>query len=329
MMAQNDIQQHFGKVAVLMGGPSAEREISLKSGAAILTALKESNVHAEAIDVSTDVFEKLHSGKYERAFIALHGPLGEDGCIQGGLEVMGMPYSGSGVMASSICMNKLMTKQIWQGCGIPTPKYRVLSDELGENELITELGLPMIFKPVSQGSSIGMTKVNNKAEIAPAWVSARNYEETVIAEQWVEGREFTIAMLDGKALPVIRLETSRSFYDYDAKYQSNDTQYHCPCGLSEALEKQIQKLAMQAFNATEASGWGRVDVMLDKNDQPWFLEANTVPGMTDHSLVPMAAKAKNISFNELVIKILQTSFNEDSKTVSNQISAKASGVCGA
>jgi D-alanine-D-alanine ligase len=329
MMAQNDIQQHFGKVAVLMGGPSAEREISLKSGAAILTALKESNVHAEAIDVSTDVFEKLHSGKYERAFIALHGPLGEDGCIQGGLEVMGMPYSGSGVMASSICMNKLMTKQIWQGCGIPTPKYRVLSDELGENELITELGLPMIFKPVSQGSSIGMTKVNNKAEIAPAWVSARNYEETVIAEQWVEGREYTIAMLDGKALPVIRLETSRSFYDYDAKYQSNDTQYHCPCGLSEALEKQIQKLAMQAFNATEASGWGRVDVMLDKNDQPWFLEANTVPGMTDHSLVPMAAKAKNISFNELVIKILQTSFNEDSKTVSNQISAKASGVCGA
>jgi len=328
-MAQNYIQQHFGKVAVLMGGPSAEREISLKSGAAILTALKKSNVHAEAIDVSTDVFEKLHSGKYERAFIALHGPLGEDGCIQGGLEVMGMPYSGSGVMASSICMNKLMTKQIWQGCGIPTPKYRVLSDELGENELITELGLPMIFKPVSQGSSIGITKVNNKAEIAPAWVSARNYEETVIAEQWVEGREYTIAMLDGKALPVIRLETSRSFYDYDAKYQSNDTQYHCPCGLSEALEKQIQKLAMQAFNATEASGWGRVDVMLDKNDQPWFLEANTVPGMTDHSLVPMAAKAKNISFNELVIKILQTSFNEDSKTVSNQISAKASGVCGA
>lgn len=328
-MAQNYIQQHFGKVAVLMGGPSAEREISLKSGAAILTALKKSNVHAEAIDVSTDVFEKLHSGKYERAFIALHGPLGEDGCIQGGLEVMGMPYSGSGVMASSICMNKLMTKQIWQGCGIPTPKYRVLSDELGENELITELGLPMIFKPVSQGSSIGITKVNNKAEIAPAWVSARNYEETVIAEQWVEGREYTIAMLDGKALPVIRLETSRSFYDYDAKYQSNDTQYHCPCGLSEALEKQIQKLAMQAFNATEASGWGRVDVMLDKNDQPWFLEVNTVPGMTDHSLVPMAAKAKNISFNELVIKILQTSFNEDSKTVSNQISAKASGVCGA
>ena len=327
-MAQNNIQQYFGKVAVLMGGPSAEREISLKSGAAILTALKKLNVHAEAIDVSTDVFEKLHSGKYERAFIALHGPLGEDGCIQGGLEVMGVPYSGSGVMASSICMNKLMTKQIWQGCGIPTPKYRVLSDELGEDELITELGLPMIFKPVSQGSSIGMTKVNNKAEIASAWASARNYEETVIAEQWVEGREYTVAMLDGNALPVIRLETPRSFYDYDAKYQSNDTQYHCPCGLSEALEKQIQTLAMQAFNATEASGWGRVDVMLDKDDQPWFLEVNTVPGMTDHSLVPMAAKAKNISFNELVIKILQTSFKENSEAVPNQISAQASGVCG-
>lgn len=327
-MVQNDIQKHFGKVAVLMGGPSAEREISLKSGLAILTALKESNVHAEAIDVSTDVFEKLHSGKYERAFIALHGPLGEDGCIQGGLEVMGMPYSGSGVMASSICMNKLMTKQIWQGCGIPTPKYRVLSDEFGEGELIMELGLPMIFKPVSQGSSIGMTKVNNKAEIASAWASARNYEEVVIAEQWVEGCEYTVAILDGNALPVIRLETPRSFYDYNAKYQSNDTQYHCPCGLSEALEKQIQALAIQAFNATEASGWGRVDVMLDKNGQPWFLEVNTVPGMTDHSLVPMAAKAKNISFNELVIIILQTSFKEDSETFPNKISVQASSVSG-
>ena len=321
-------QLHFGKVAVLMGGPSAEREISLKSGAAILTALKESNVQAEAIDVSTDVFEKLQAGNYERAFIALHGPLGEDGCIQGGLEVIGMPYSGSGVMASSICMNKLMTKQIWLGCGIPTPNYRVLcddpNDEFDEDELIAELGLPMIFKPVSQGSSIGMTKVNSKAEIASAWASARDFEETVIAEQWVEGPEYTVAILGGSALPVIRLETPRTFYDYDAKYQSNDTQYHCPCGLSEELEQQIQTLALQAFDATEASGWGRVDVMLDKDNQPWFLEVNTVPGMTDHSLVPMAAKAKNISFNELVIKILQTSFKEDSETSTNQLSGKCS-----
>ncbi|QMU62499.1 MAG: D-alanine--D-alanine ligase [Gammaproteobacteria bacterium] len=328
-MAQHDTQQHFGKVAVLMGGPSAEREISLKSGAAILAALQESNVCAEAIDVGVDVFEKLQNGKYARALIALHGPLGEDGCIQGGLEVIGMPYSGSGVMASSICMNKLMTKQIWQGCGIPTPKYRVLSDSVDEDELIAELGMPMIFKPISQGSSIGMTKVNSKAEIAPAWVSAHQFEESVIAEQWVEGGEYTVAILDGCALPVIRLETPHTFYDFDAKYQSNDTQYHCPCGLSAALEKQIQALAVHAFDATDASGWGRVDVMLDKNNQPWFLEVNTVPGMTDHSLVPMAAKAKNISFNELVIKILQTSFKEDSEIISKKLTGQISAVCGA
>jgi len=328
-MAQYDTQQHFGKVAVLMGGPSAEREISLKSGAAILTALRESNVHAEAIDVSVDVFEKLQSGKYQRAFIALHGPLGEDGCIQGGLEVIGMPYSGSGVMASSICMNKLMTKQIWQGCGIPTPKYRILGDSVDEDELIAELGLPMIFKPVSQGSSIGMTKVSSKAEIASAWVSARQFEESVIAEQWIEGGEYTIAILDGCALPVIRLETPHTFYDYDAKYQSSDTQYHCPCGLTAALEKQIQALAVEAFDVTDASGWGRVDVMLDQHDRPWFLEVNTVPGMTDHSLVPMAAKAKNISFNELIIKILQTSFKEDSEYLSEKLSGQVSGACSA
>ncbi len=320
MMVDN--KQNIGKVAVLMGGPSAECEISLKSGAAVLAALQDSGVDAVAINVSKDdpgeIFEKLRSEKFERVFIALHGPLGEDGCIQGGLEVLGLPYSGSGVMASSICMSKLMTKQIWQGCEIPTPKYRVLSQQIDEEELIADLGLPMIFKPVSQGSSIGMTKVNSRAEIASAWRSARSFEETVIAEQWVEGGEYTVAVLNGDALPVIRLETPRSFYDYDAKYQSNDTQYHCPCGLPKLLEKQIQDLALQAFNATEASGWGRVDVMLDKDNQPWFLEVNTVPGMTDHSLVPMAARAKNISFNELVIKILQTSFKEDSN---NSLSA--------
>lgn len=324
-------KQDFGKVAVLMGGPSAEREISLKSGAAVLAALQASNVDAEAIDVSIntpgDVFEKLRSGKFSRAFIALHGPLGEDGCIQGGLEVLGLPYSGSGVMASGICMSKLMTKRIWQGCEIPTPKYQVLNNSINEDELIADLGLPIIFKPVSQGSSIGMTKVSSKAEIASAWSSARRFEEQVIAEQWVEGREYTVAVLNGDALPIIRLETPRSFYDYDAKYQADDTQYHCPCGLPQPLEKQIQNLAVKAFNATEASGWGRVDVMLDKNNQPWFLEVNTVPGMTDHSLVPMAAKAIKISFNELVIKILQTSFKEDSNNVLSMTVKQSSEKC--
>ncbi len=325
-MSSDKNMQRFGKVAVLMGGSSAEREISLKSGAAILDALKTSGVNAEAIDVSDDVFSKLKKGAYNCAFIALHGPLGEDGCIQGGLEVMGMPFTGSGVMASSICMNKLMTKQIWSGSGIPTPKFRILDANIDEDELVTDLGLPMIFKPVSQGSSIGMTKVSNKSEIAAAWASAHQFEETVIAEQWIQGGEYTVGILNGVALPVIRLETPHTFYDYEAKYQSNDTQYHCPCGLPEVLEKKIQALAIEAFNATEATGWGRVDVMLDKNSKPWFLEVNTVPGMTDHSLVPMAAKESGISFNELVIKILATSFKEDSETFSTATSSKISEI---
>ena len=300
----------FGKVAVLMGGQSAEREISLRSGEAVLHALTAMKVNAEAIDVSDNIFELLRSGDYARAFIALHGPLGEDGCIQGGLEVIGLPYSGSGVMASSICMNKLVTKRIWQGCKIPTPKYQVLRHSFDQDALVTELGLPMIFKPVSQGSSIGMTKVSSKKEISAAMSNAHKFEETVIAEQWIDGNEYTVAILDDQALPMIHLETPRLFYDYNAKYQSEDTKYHCPCGLPRELEQKIQALALQAFKATDAMGWGRVDVMLDKDNKPWFLEINTVPGMTDHSLVPMAAKAVDISFNELVVKILETSFPE-------------------
>ena len=300
-------QPQFGKVAVLMGGSSAEREISLNSGAAVLNALTAMHIEAEAIDVSADVFERLRAGNYARAFIALHGPLGEDGSIQGGLDVIGLPYSGSGVMASGICMDKLMTKQIWRGCQVPTPNHHVLKDVVDQDVLIEELGLPMIFKPVSQGSSIGMTKVNAKEEITGAWKHAREFEETVIAEPWIEGQEYTVAILNDHALPMIRLETPRSFYDFDAKYQSNDTQYHCPCGLPETLETSIKDQALRAFTATAATGWGRVDVMLDEDQQPWFLEVNTVPGMTDHSLVPMAAKAEGISFNELVVKILATS----------------------
>jgi len=300
----------FGKVAVLMGGRSAEREISLKSGVAVLNALIAAGIQAEAIDVSENVFEQLRAGNFARAFIALHGPLGEDGCMQGGLDVMGLPYSGSGVMASSICMNKLMTKKIWQGCRIPTPKFCVLKDAVDADALAIELGLPIIFKPVSQGSSIGITKANAKEEITAAWAHAREFEEMVIAEQWINGQEYTVAILNERALPMIRLETPRSFYDFDAKYQSNDTIYHCPCGLPEVVEAEIQALALQSFNATEAVGWGRGDIMLDANDQPWFLEINTVPGMTDHSLVPMAANAVEISFNELVVKILETSLSQ-------------------
>ena len=297
----------FGKVAVLMGGPSSEREISLRSGAAVLSALQEVQVDATGIDVSGDVFERLRAGKFDRAFIALHGPLGEDGCIQGGLEVIGLPYSGSGVLASGICMNKHMTKQIWSGRGIPTPRFRLLQGVIDPDALVEELGLPMILKPVSQGSSIGITKVETREGIVSARKHACDFEDTVMAEQWVEGEEYTVAILHDQALPAIRLETPRTFYDFDAKYQSSDTQYHCPCGLSAAREGEIQEQALQAFATMAASGWGRVDLMLDSRGQPWFLEINTVPGMTDHSLVPMAAAAQGISFVELVLRILETS----------------------
>ncbi len=303
-------QSQFGRVAVLMGGPSAEREISLRSGAAVLGALTTLRIEAEAIEVSADIFERLRMGDYVHVFIALHGTYGEDGSVQGGLEVMGLPYSGSGVMASSICMNKIMTKQIWRGCGIPTPNYRVLGGDVDRDALVKELGLPMIVKPVAQGSSIGITKVNTEAEIDGAWVNARRFEQTVIAEQWIEGQEYTVAILNDRALPIIRLETPRPFYDYAAKYGSDNTEYHCPCGLSKVLEAEIQEWALQAFKATGATGWGRVDVMLDESNQPWFLEVNTVPGMTNHSLVPMAAKAQGISFNELVVSILETSLSK-------------------
>ncbi len=230
----------FGKVAVLMGGQSAEREISLKSGAAVLSALIAKNIEADAIDVHEDIFEQLRSGSYSRAFIAMHGPLGEDGSIQGGLDVIGLPYSGSGVMASSICMNKLMTKQIWSGFQIPSPRYKVLTESFDADELEKELGLPMIFKPVSQGSSIGMAKVNSKDEISFAWANAREFEDTVVAEQWVDGEEYTVTILQERALPIIRLETPRTFYDFDAKYESDETKYHCPCGLPDSLETKFR-----------------------------------------------------------------------------------------
>ena len=300
----------FGKVAVLMGGQSAEREISLKSGTAVLHALTAMKIDAHAIDVTADLFGQLKTDSYTRAFIALHGSLGENGCIQGGLKVIGLPYSGSGVMASSICMNKLMTKKIWQACGIPTPKFCILKDTVDQDALVQTLGLPIIFKPASQGSSIGVSKVESKEGIITAWKHAREFEETVIAEQWINGNEYTIAILNDRALPVIHLETPRVFYDFNAKYQADDTQYHCPCGLAKALELEIQDLALQAFQATDAIGWGRVDIMLDEKQQPWFLEVNTVPGMTNRSLVPMAAKAAAIPFNELVVKILATSFTK-------------------
>jgi len=294
----------FGKVAVLMGGLSAEREISLLSGNAVLTALKNKGVDAHGIDVSEHIITDLAKENYQRAFIVLHGRGGEDGTIQALLKLMAVPYTGSGVMASSLAMDKLKTKQIWLAMGLPTPDFCILDSEQSCAQALEKLSLPLIVKPVLEGSSIGMSKVEKAEELIPAWEKAQQCGGTVIAEHWIEGDEYTAAILDGQVLPMIKLETSHKFYDYDAKYEAVDTQYICPCGLSEEQEAAFAALMTKAFNAVGASAWGRVDFMVDKNNQPWLIEVNTVPGMTSHSLVPMAAKQAGLSFDDLVLKIL-------------------------
>ena len=299
--------QAFGRVAVLMGGRAAEREISLKSGAAVLTALLARGVDAVAIDAAEDVMAQLRGGGFDRAFIALHGRGGEDGTMQGALEILGLPYTGSGVLGSALGMDKLRCKQVWQGVGLPTPRYARVNRQSDFMALARELGLPLIIKPTREGSSIGMSKVCDPAQLAHAVDQACEVDEVVLAEQWVSGDEYTVAILNGEALPVIRLETAAEFYDFEAKYESNETRYHCPCGLDEIAERNLQKIALDAFNAIGATGWGRVDVMTDEKGQAWLLEVNTVPGMTDHSLVPMAANAAGIEFDELVWRILETS----------------------
>jgi len=298
-----DVKQ-TGKVAVLMGGLSAEREISLQSGNAVLAALKSRGVDAHGIDVNENIVSELSNGNYQAVFIMLHGRGGEDGTIQGLLELMGLPYTGSGVMASSLAMDKLKTKQIWLASGLPTPEFCILDSEQSCEKAIEILGLPLIVKPVLEGSSIGMSKVEHKEELIPAWQKATQCGGTVIAERWIDGDEYTAALLGDQVLPMIRLKTPHKFYDYDAKYEATDTQYICPCGLPEASEEEFSQLIKQAFDAVNASSWGRVDFIVDRNNQPWLIEVNTVPGMTSHSLVPMAAKQAGLSFDELVIRIL-------------------------
>ena len=311
-MMTADIKQHdvqvdvsaLGKVAVLMGGLSAEREISLMSGNAVLAALKSQGVDAHGIDVNENIVTELAEGKFDRVFNILHGRGGEDGTMQGLLEVMNLKYTGSGVLASSIAMDKLKTKQIWLSLGLPTPDFCVLDSEEDCEQALEQLGLPLIVKPVLEGSSIGMSKVETDDELLPAWRVAKECGGTVIAEQWIEGSEYTAAFLEDNVLPMIKLETPHKFYDYDAKYQANDTQYICPCGLSEETEAEYGILTKQAFDALNISSWGRIDFIVDADDKPWLIEANTVPGMTSHSLVPMAARQAGISFEELVLRIL-------------------------
>ncbi|NOX08971.1 MAG: D-alanine--D-alanine ligase [Gammaproteobacteria bacterium] len=296
-----------GKVAVLMGGRSAERDISLKSGQAVLDALLRLKVDAHAIDSADQGFVQTLVGEaFTRVFIALHGRGGEDGVIQGLLETLGLPYTGSHVLASALAMDKVRSKQVWMAEGLPTPEFVRLQqgDEIDSSALVDNLGLPLIVKPAHEGSSIGMTKVNDKDELETACLLAFRYDHEILLECWVEGDEYTLAILAGENLPLIRLLTPHEFYDFDAKYLSDSTEYQCPCGLPPQQEQLLVVIARQAFQVLGAEGWGRVDFMLDKQAQPWLIEVNTVPGLTDHSLVPMAACQTGMGFDELVWKIL-------------------------
>jgi D-alanine-D-alanine ligase len=297
----------FGRVAVLFGGKSAEREVSLKSGNAVLKALLDAGVDAFGIDAGDDLLQRLTSEKIDRAFIVLHGRGGEDGSMQGLLECAGIPYTGSGILASALAMDKLRTKRVWLSLGLPTPAHAALASETDCHAATAELGFPLFVKPAHEGSSIGMAKVNDVDALIAAWKDASRYDSQVLVEQMIAGPEFTIAMLRGQVLPPIALGTPHSFYDYDAKYLANDTQYRIPSGLSAEKEAELKDLTARACEAVGTQGWARVDVMQDVAGQFWLLEVNTVPGMTDHSLVPMAARAAGLDFQQLVLAILADS----------------------
>jgi D-alanine-D-alanine ligase len=295
----------YGKVAVLLGGRSAERDVSLKSGNMVLQALRGRGVDAHAFDPRDQGMEQLIAHKFQRVFVALHGRFGEDGTVQGALEYLGLPYTGSGVMASAIAMDKWRTKLLWQAAGVPTPRHELLTQESEADAVVHRLGLPVMVKPAREGSSIGMTKVETAEGLRPAYELAAKFDSCVIAEAFVRGMEVTAAILNDEPLPLIRLETPRVFYDYEAKYHASDTRYICPSGLPAEQEQRVRQVALEGFRLVGCAGWGRVDVMLDAAGDPYLLEVNTVPGMTDHSLVPMAARAAGIPFDELVLRILE------------------------
>ena len=299
----------FGKVAVLLGGDSSEREISLLSGNAVLKALLRRGVKAEAFDPGQKPIQDLASAGLERAWIALHGPGGEDGLIQGALEWLGVPYTGSGVLASALTMDKLKTKRVVVGAGLAAPPYAVLSSTEDLARALREIGLPLMVKPASQGSSVGISKVKTAAELPQAYAEASAVDPLVFAERFVEGEELTVGVLGQSALPSIRIQPATEFYDYQAKYFRDDTQYHCPSGLDARAEAELASAALATFRVTDCTGWGRVDFMREASTGKfYFIEINTTPGMTDHSLVPMAARQAGIDFDELVWRVLESSF---------------------
>ncbi len=299
--------REFGKVAVLLGGQSSEREISLLSGGAVHAALQRRGVDAQAIDPRDVPLAELVAQNFDRVWIALHGPGGEDGTLQGALECLGLPYTGSGVLGSAICMDKVRTKRLAAAVGIATADFVVLRSAADFDTALQQLGLPLFVKPATQGSSVGMSKVEHAADLPAAFAAAAATDDVVLAEAFISGAEYTVAVLQGRALPSIRIATPKNFYDYEAKYFRDDTQYHCPSGLSPETERHLGALAIGAFAAAGAEGWGRVDFMMDSTGRPLLLEINTVPGMTDHSLVPMAARAINMDFDTLVWRVLETS----------------------
>jgi len=298
------MSSNFKNVAVLMGGWSAEREVSLNSGNAVFSALCRKGIKATVIDVDRNICEQLKAGGFSHVFNIMHGRGGEDGQIQGLLDILGIPYTGSGVLGSALAMDKFRCKQLWRAMGLSTPDYMELKNEADCEEAVKRLGLPLMIKPVLEGSSIGISKVNDRDEMIPAWEKAKNCGGVIMAEKFIQGDEYTAAILGEQVLPMIRLETENSFYDYQAKYVSDDTRYICPCGLSESVESELAGLMLESYKAVMCEGWGRVDFMLDQDNKPWLIEVNTVPGMTDHSLVPMAARQAGMSFDDLVLKIL-------------------------
>lgn len=306
-MSAGKDKNNFGKVAVLLGGDTAEREVSLETGGAVLAALLRRQVDAHPFDTRDRPVSDLLAGQFDRAFIALHGRGGEDGVIQGALQSLDIPYTGSGVLASALAMDKVRTKRMWRDCGLPTPEFVVLNEEADFAQVTSKLGFPVMVKPVHEGSSCGATKVTRQGELSAAWEKARALDDAVVAERWITGVEYTAGILSGRVLPLIRLETPRDFYDYEAKYILDTTRYICPCGLPADLEAEMAALILAAFEALGAGGWGRIDLIVDERGKPWLIELNTVPGMTSHSLVPMAARQAGIDFDELVMLILETS----------------------
>lgn len=303
MNSKAQTKQNFGRVGVIMGGTSAEREVSLKSGSAVLAALLEEGVDAVGIDAAENLVGKLQSLGIERVFNVLHGRGGEDGTLQGLLKFMQIPCTGSGVLASALSMDKVRSKYIWQRLGLSTPDFRLLTAETDWSEVLAAFE-KVVVKPVREGSSIGMSIVTTAAQLQEAWQRAAAFDSDVMAERYIRGPEYTVSLLAGEVLPAIELRTTHTFYDYHAKYIANDTQYLCPAPLSAEDTATLNALCLQAFNSLGCEGWGRVDVMRDEQGQFWLLEVNTVPGMTDHSLVPMAARASGLSFGELLLKVL-------------------------